>query len=64
MKSPPNSLSTEYLYYYVLNIARIRFQTAHTYILQVKLELLLIGLKLTGQLIALMVERKQTLQEG
>lgn len=35
-----------------------------TYILQIKLKLLLVWLKLTGQLIALVVERKQTLQEG
>lgn len=35
-----------------------------TYILQVELKLLLIGFKLTGQLVALMVECKQPLQEG
>lgn len=36
----------------------------HTYILQIELKLLLVGSKLTSQLIALMVEGKQTLQEG
>lgn len=36
----------------------------HTHVLQIKLKLLLVGLKFTGQLVALMVEGKQTLQEG
>lgn len=36
----------------------------HTYILQVELKLLLVGFKLTGQLVALVVECKQALQEG
>lgn len=35
-----------------------------TYILQVELKLLLVGFKLTGQLVALVVEGQQTLQEG
>lgn len=38
--------------------------TFYTYILQVELQFLLVGFKFTGQLVALMVERKQTLQEG
>lgn len=43
----------------------LRFEVnIHTYILQIKLKLLLVGLKFTGQLIALVVECKQTLQEG
>lgn len=43
----------------------LRFEVnIHTYILQIKLKLLLVWLKFTGQLIALVVECKQTLQEG
>lgn len=35
-----------------------------THILQIELKLLLVGFKLAGQLVALMVEGEQTLQEG
>lgn len=35
-----------------------------TYILQIKLKLLLIGFKLRGQLVSLMVKCKQPLKEG
>lgn len=42
-----------------------RFEVnVHTYVLQIKLKLLLVWLKFTGQLVALVVEGKQTLQEG
>lgn len=37
---------------------------SQTYILQVELELLLVGFELAGQLVALVVEGKQTLKEG
>lgn len=39
-------------------------QLTITYILQIKLKLLLIGFKLRGQLVSLMVKCKQPLKEG
>lgn len=43
----------------------LRFEVnIHTYVLQIKLKLLFVWLKFTSQLIALVVECKQTLQEG